>query len=480
MKQRSFLILLFIFLLGKNENCHASHVVGADLTYLCLGGNNYRFFFTLYRDCSGVSVNPSYDIGGSSTCGDSIFLTVYPDSVREIAHTCSTVVTKCLNMASPYMGIEANYYHGDITIPSACNLWTFGLSPAICNRNGAITNLDPNGSAFCTYVEATLNNDAVQCNSSPSFSSIPVQFYCANQVQYYVEQAFDINGDSLTYQMIAPHSDSLNDVIYFPGLTATQPVTYFDSTRFNPLTGEVRFFANGPQITVMAIQVNEYHNGVLVGSVERDIELIFENCTNNLPTATGLNNTNIYSTHVCADSLVSFYIVTNDADVLDDTRINWNGGIPGASFFCSGGHRDVGYFSWNPSLQQVSTQPYTFSVAVHDNACPTEGINIYSYTIYVDTCLSTGIFADGNAFNSFSANYISINHSIHFKYKLGKKCGAVINLYDVTGREIKKVFIEKSAGGEMDLNVGELSGGWYFLNLRTTDGTSQSAKIVIE
>ena len=257
-------------------------------------------------------------------------------------------------MGSPYMGIEANYYHGDVTLPAVCNYWTFGLSPTICNRNAAIVNLDRMALLFCLYVEATLNNDVFQCNSSPTFSSVPVQFLYANQVQHYIGHAYDNNGDSLTYEMFTPHSDSILDVEYQPGLSATQPVFYFDSTRFNPQTGDVRFFANGPQITVMAIRVNEYHNGILVGSVERDIELIFENSINMLPTASGINGTGFYSTHVCADSVLSFYINTTDANTLEDTRLAWDGGIPGVSFITTHTHRDVGYFTWQPGLQDVS------------------------------------------------------------------------------------------------------------------------------
>jgi len=481
MKKNAVAFALLILLFLKYESSTASHAVGADLTYVCLGGNNYRFFLTFYRDCSGIAVNPSYTISGTSTCGGSVSVTVDLDSTIEIKHTCSSIVTQCVNAVSPYMGIEANYYHGDVTLPSVCNYWTFGINPAICNRNAAINNLDPNGATWCLYVRATLNNDAVQCNNSPSFLSIPVQFLCAGQVQYYIEQTYDMDGDSLHYQMITPHSDAATDVQYVPGLSATQPVFYVNPTQFNSQTGDVRFYALNAQITVMAIQVDEYRNGILIGSVERDIELIFENCPNNLPVASGINGAIFYSTHVCADSLLSFQIYTNDLDSAQQTWLTWNGGIPGATFTTSGTHRDIGYFHWQPGIGDISTQPYVFSVSVSDSACPYIGVSSYSYAVYVDSCFATGISSlYGNPGYQFSANYVQGSHSIHFSYKLGKAMAAAVSLYDLTGRELKRVFIKKESGADHELDVQGLAKGLYTLNLKADDGISRSAKVVVE
>jgi hypothetical protein len=481
MKQSLYTFLIFMFIFSHADQSTASHAVGADLTYVCLGGNNYRFFLTLYRDCSGITVNTSYTIAGSASCGDTLSFPVSQDSVREIAHTCSTVVTTCVNFSSPYMGVEANYYHGDITLPSVCNFWKFGPRPALCNRNAAINNLDPNGSVYCLYVEATLNNAAVACNSSPSFQSQPVQFLCANQLQYYVEHAYDINGDSLVYQMITPHSDALSDVQYVPGLSSTQPVFYIDSTTYNSQSGDIRFFANGPQITVIAIQVSEYHNGILIGSVERDIELIFENCLNNLPAASGINGSNLYSMHVCAGTPVAFFINTSDADAAQQTSLMWNGGIPGALFINSGTHRDTGFFQWQPGAQHISSQPHIFTVTVMDNACPQVGISSYSYAIYVDSCSSTGISPSArNCVQFFSAGYSPVNHTIHFSYRLTEASAVVVSLYDIAGRELNNAFIAKSKEADRILNVQGISPGVYLLNLKSGNGISQSIKVMVE
>ena len=404
-----FISCLIIFFISSPDQAKASHAVGADLTYVCLGGNNYRFFFTLYRDCSGIAVSPTYTIAGTSTCGGSVSITVSLDSTNEIPHTCATVVTKCVNAASAYMGIQANFYHGDVTLPSVCNYWTFGLSPAICNRNAAINDLTPNGSTYCLYVEATLNNAAVQCNNSPTFTNQPVAFLCANNIQFFNHGAYDLDGDSLAFTMYTPHSDAVSDVQYIAGLSGTQPVSYTfpDSTRFNTTTGDIRIVANAPQITVVAVRADEYRNGVLIGSVERDIQIIVEACTDNPPTLSGINGSINFIYTTCANAPFCFTIKSADIDAVDNTIIDWNYGIPNGTFTTTGTHRDTARFCWTPTDADTLSNPHVFTATVTDNACPTFQSNIYSYTINVH-----GVVANAGLDQTVSCGAVTDLHAI--------------------------------------------------------------------
>jgi hypothetical protein len=479
---KSLLILsLPLFLFLKSEKTFATHVVGADLTYVCNGGNDYSFSFTLYRDCSGISVNSSYVIKGTSSCGDSVFITVNLDSTVELIHTCSSVATKCTNAGNAYLGVEANYYHGNITLLSICNFWTFGIDPAICNRSNSITNLDPNGAAYCLYVKATLNSDAVQCNHSAVFGNAPILFLCAAQVQYNSQSAYDADGDSLTYQMVTPHSDADSDVHYLPGLSGIQPVYYISPTLFNNQTGDLKFQALNAQISVMAIEVSEYRNGVLVGTVERDLELIFDNCTNILPTASGINGGNFYSAHVCADSILSFNVISHDVDSGQHTWLSWNGAINGGLFTTSGTYRDTGHFFWQPDTSFVSAQPYIFSVTVTDSACPYIGIATYTYAVFVDSCAAIGtVVDDWNYVQQFSAGFESLHHTIHFNYRLNQSRAVLISLYDLTGRKFDEIAIGNSLKAQGSLDAGRLSKGLYLLRMETADGISKTVKVNID
>jgi hypothetical protein len=482
MKKIVFITCCLFGLISGSEKVLATHIAGADLTYTCLGGNTYRFYFTLYRDCSGIAVSQFYSLMGASACGDTIFISLNLDSTSEVAHTCSTVVTQCMNAGSAYRGFEANYYHGEITLPAVCNYWTFGLQSPLCNRNTAINTLYPNGGVFCFYIKATLDNSIVQCNNSPVFGNLPLQFLCADQVQYYSVNAFDPDGDSLTYKMITPHHLQDSDVIYMPGLSGTQPVYYNfpDSTTFDTLNGLVRFKAAGSQITVMAVQVNEYRNGILIGTIERDIELIFESCINNLPTATGINGSISHVAHVCALDTLSFIVTSNDADISDQTELSWNTGIPGATFLTSGTFRDTGYFSWQPGSQDIRSQPYPFTVTVKDNACPTNGSNTYTFLVFVDSCSTTPVVNVQSSIHNFSATYFPESESIRFQFILEVSDAAIVSLYDVVGRKMESFFIEQSNRTDKQMAVNGLSRGVYLLNLKTEKGESQTIKVTIE
>jgi len=392
--KRFIILMIACFCIVTPLSSRASHGVGAELRYEHLSGNDYRFHFTLYRDCSGISGSPSYTIHGTSLSGGNISFTVDSDSIVNVSQMCAGVLDKCFNAASPYMGVEAWYYHGDVTVPNDSSIWTFGVSP-ICNRNAAITNLFPNASTYCLYVETKLNNDSGLHNSSPIFGALPL-FHLYNDVQYLHLYAQDPDGDSLVFEIYPPHSDDVTDVQYIAGLSFSQPVTYAihaDSTRIDAATGDIRFEADQPQITVVAVRVNEFRNGIFVGSEERDIEVIFDNTTNHAPTASGINgNIFNFTTHICADSLFTFHINTTDSDG-DSIRMSWQNSIPGSTINLSGVNNQIANFNWQPLSSDISTAPHIFTLYVTDSVCPYVYFNSYQYRIYVDSCFMVPVAA---------------------------------------------------------------------------------------
>src|SRR4029078_3381796 len=106
-------------------------------------------------------------------------------------------------------------------------------------------------------------------------------------------------------------------------------------------------------------------NGVLIGSVERDIQVTVLNCNNSLPTLTGINGTNNFSATVCAGDQVCFTINSSDPDATQNVSMNWDASIPGATFTTSGGTRPTGTFCWTPSTSDISNNSYCFTVRVN-------------------------------------------------------------------------------------------------------------------
>ena len=137
------------------------------------------------------------------------------------------------------------------------------------------------------------------------------------------------------------------------------------------------------EVTVMAVLVEEYRNGVLIGSVERDIQLTVINCNNVLPTLSGMDGTNNFSRTVCAGAPLCFTIYSADADALQNTTVTWDTGIPAGTFTTTAGSRPSATFCWTPAAADASATPYCFTATVTDDNCPYFGSQVYSYCITV-------------------------------------------------------------------------------------------------
>ncbi len=364
----------------SGQKATASHSMGADLTYTCLGGNTYQVTLTFYRDCIGIAAptNPFVTIN-SASCGQSLGVTCYPraGTGQEVTPACSTSVTTC--NGGTFTGIQEWVYDGIVTLPQQCTDWVFGY--ALCCRNAAITTIvTPGSSTF--YIYATLNNVITPCNNSPTFSNKPVPFVCNGQQFCFNHGAYDIDGDSLAYQLITPYQTATTTVVYNAPYNAAQPLNSVPAVTFNQLTGDICMTPQSIEVTVMAVLVSEYRNGVLIGTVERDMQITVMNCLNNLPSLTGINGTNNFSLTVCANQQTCFDIFSNDPDAGQLLSVSWDSGIPAGTFTSTSAGHPVSTFCWTPNSGDIGNT-YTFTVRVSDDACPYMGSQIYSYTITV-------------------------------------------------------------------------------------------------
>ncbi len=71
--------LFILVALGINNRCKATHSMGADLTYECVGGNNYKIRVSFYRDCIGINAPTNVNVTiSSASCGQSFIRTLNP------------------------------------------------------------------------------------------------------------------------------------------------------------------------------------------------------------------------------------------------------------------------------------------------------------------------------------------------------------------------------------------------------------------
>jgi gliding motility-associated-like protein len=382
-----FILIVVIVITAFFGSAKASHSMGADLTYTCLSGNTYKLRLAFYRDCIGIAEPSNATITISSvSCGQSfdIVCTKIPGTGQEITPLCPSANSTC--NGGIFTGIEEWIYEGTVVLPMQCTDWVFSFT--YCCRNAAInTIVDPGNNDFHIY--SMLNNTTGACNNSPTFSNKPVPFVCIGQQFCFNHGAYDADGDSLVYSLINPLQNATTPVSYFSPYSATQPVNSLPAMTFNSANGNICMTPQVLEVTVMAVLVQEYRNGVLIGSVERDIQVTVLNCNNNLPTLSGINGTSAITATICANSQYCFNLFSNDIDVGQNVTITYDQSIPGATFSSNGAQIPTGTFCWTPTTANINSTPYCFTVTVRDNACPYYGSQVYSFCLTV-----TGVVAD--------------------------------------------------------------------------------------
>ncbi|MCW3124408.1 MAG: hypothetical protein JWO03_66, partial [Bacteroidetes bacterium] len=138
-------------------------------------------------------------------------------------------------------------------------------------------------------------------------------------------------------------------------------------------------------IAVMKVGCDEFRNGVLIGHIERDMQVIITNCNNSPPTAGGINGTTganqyVYNTNACSN--FCFTIQTADPNASDSVYARLiNQSMPGATITSSGGLRPLLTVCWAPTQADVGSHP--FVIALRDNACPYYGSSSQGYTVNV-------------------------------------------------------------------------------------------------
>ena len=371
----------------------------------CTTSSSSQYLITVkfYRDCDGVSAPGSMTLNYSSaSCGQSGNATLSQTSGgQEITPICPGYTTTCQNSFAIITGIQEYTYQATITLPAQCADWV--LSVCECCRNNAITTINnPGGQELC--VEAMINNSIgiTPCNNSPTFSIPPVPFICNSMIYCYNNGATDIDGDSLVYTLVTPLSNNSGGTVsYNGGYSVNNPAG--GTTMFDPLTGNLCLTTTSTLVTVIAIRVDEYRNGVLIGSVIRDVQVNVINCSNNTPVLSGFGGspTNVNSNPAsatytfCADEVTPINLTIDGSDPNSSNNLNmtWNQSIPGATFNITGNNTNspVGTFSWIPSSSNASSIPYYFTVSVTDDACPINASYSYSYSIVINGNPDAGI-----------------------------------------------------------------------------------------
>ncbi|CAA6830390.1 MAG: internalin, putative [uncultured Aureispira sp.] len=370
-------ILLFCSLALESN---ASHNMGADLSYVCTGGNNYIFTLAFYRDCAGISAPNTVNLSLSSAsgCGTNQSVSMIQQSVAEASPLCAAQLPNSTCNGGTLQGVEVYTYTASVTLSGPCTDWVASFSD--CCRNGAITN----SSSGSIYVETLINNVAAPCNSSPVFATPPIPYICNNQPFGYNHGTTDPDGDSLVFSLITPKESPSLNITHNAGFSATQPLSTTGAYAFDPATGQMNFTPNTTQIGVVAILVEEYRNGVLIGTTMRDMEIVVIACTNNTPIPSAVQNLsggalNNSAFETCIGNTLSFDITCSDQDAADVVTVvnTVAANLPGATVTVVNGNPASINVSW--FVSSITNQ--TFIINFNDGSCPVAGQQTLGFII---------------------------------------------------------------------------------------------------
>lgn len=396
---RRFTLLSFLVFLFFSYNCSATHIMGGDLSYKCLGGNTYEFTLKVYRDCSG---NPLVSFFGinikSASCNINRSIIVRLEgSPQEVSPLCPAQINSSTCNGGTLPGVQQNIYKGTTQLPDDCSDYVFSWEA--CCRNDALgSTIQFDGNNTGMRIVANFNKQLAKCDNSPEFTSYPVPYICMNQLINYNQGGYDSDGDSLVYKIVPPLDDlatkpSIPNIIYNPPWNYDYPLTTSTgSIGFDASTGQITMFPTQQMYTVMALQIEEYRKGQLIGSTMRDIQVVVLQCNNSNPVTlgnqfenlSGGTQTGVNRVEVCPGSTLSFDAHFADSDH-NNIKLSSNATtvLNGSAFTPTYFRSDSGKINitWTPTPYDTGT--HVITVTVNDDACPVYGQSVYSYIIVV-------------------------------------------------------------------------------------------------
>lgn len=381
--------VLFIFsILMIHLGVRGSHIPGGNITYTCLGGNNYHVTLTLFEECyTAFEMNTAKTISIENTCTGVIQTVTLNNTMFqfEVSDICPAEADSSICKTGSIPGFFMHRWEGNVTLTGTCNRWNIIYNT--CCRNEAVNLV---GISSNYYIVTTLNNAVSGCNSSPVVNDLRVPTFCVGQPVAYSLNALDPDGHELHYHLTGALTGPGLIVPYVTGYTGNQPVI---GIQIDTLSGLLTFTPGIQGKFQISIRVEEYDAyGNKIGYLLHDMQFYFENCTNVPPQypAGGLTNvsgtgtqSNLNTIDICAGGTVCFDLSFSDADTVDTLTVTSNllSVFPGAVMNVSG---------TNPVLVNVclttlatSNQFYSVSFIARDNACPANGVTYYNVAINV-------------------------------------------------------------------------------------------------
>ncbi len=337
----------------------AAHIIGGDVSYACLGNDDYEITIRVYRDCQ--SMGAAFDGMPQAT---NMHVTIYNGDDSNPFVDPIELDPPVIENVDPSLGNPCIEVPDDVCVETGTYTFTVNLpeSPDSyfvvyqrCCRNGTIDNIIDPGSQGATYYVEITGLAQSECNNSPVFNNFPPPVICVGEELNYDHSAFDVEGDQLIYSFCSPilgggtdgattpgDADSFTgvapnpdapppyvDIPYvLPTYSAINPLGGSPPIVINPTTGLISGVPTTLGQFVVGICVSEYRNGQLLSRIQRDFQFNVETCEIFVDAdIQGIDfdpaiNSLVYNS--CGDSTINFVNLSTDEQYIDTYQWRFN------------------------------------------------------------------------------------------------------------------------------------------------------------
>ncbi len=328
-----YYICLALLVILSSQKVYATHNKAGEITYRLLSKFTYEITLITYTDSRSTSADrPKITL----SWGDNTSEDVDRDTQTQIG-----------NQTFRNVYIQTHTYAG---------AGTYLIQFEDPNRVQNIINM-VNSVDVPFYVESKLQiNPTVGPDHSPRLLRPPLDYAQVNEIFTHNPNAYDEDGDSLIFTLVAPRQGPDKDV---PGYITPK---FSNSFSLDLHSGQLVWDA--PKITGIyniAIQIDEYRRGIKIGYIVRDMQIIVNSGSNHPPKIDSVLDTCVVAG---SGAFLHLPVIATDPDKNQDITLSATGGpflqnITPAVFQSVTGKSPVSSFlDWKIDCSHVRKQPY--------------------------------------------------------------------------------------------------------------------------
>ena len=353
MKRRIRIILMLLIAFACAQTAFATHQRAGEISYTYVSGLTYNFTITTYTYTPSPADRPEIEV-------------FWGDGTSSIIPRFSKT-----NLDN---NISKNIYYTQHTFSA---VGTFHVTFEDPNRNAGIVNI-PSSVEIPFFIETILIiSPFMEGNSSPQLMNPPLDNACTTVPFYHNPGAIDPEGDSLSYSLIECRGYNGEEI---PGYTMPYASNYI---AIDPITGDLTW--DSPVMAGeynIAILIEEWRNGVLIGSMVRDMQITVAPCNNEPPVV------NVNDTCVIAGNRIDLLVHVEDS-TSTHVRLSATGEpliLSESPAQFSEIYDEVPYathFIWNTQCGHVRPNPYEVIFKAKDNGPQVELVSFKTLRIRI-------------------------------------------------------------------------------------------------